>query len=151
MPDTISTVPLRSSSRRAVSDFGSAGRERGARWRPSNIGNLFRRDLNAAGLRIFVHELRAEKTAQVLDVAASPAQCFALHEILHRVGGDQAEIVAMGVGGPERVAIDQDFHVGAERGTCAAGCISLAMQAIDRNVALSVVASLVAAGETVPI
>ena len=39
---------------------------------------------------------------------------LALDEILHRIGGDEAAVVAFGVGLPERVAVEQQQHVGAE-------------------------------------
>ncbi len=54
-------------------------------------------------------------------------QRLALDEILHRIGRDQAGVVAGGVSGPERIAINQDLDVSAEEWLCR----WTAIQAVD--------------------
>ena len=123
-----------------------AGRARTRCFQPS-IWNFGGRNLQPFHLRVEAQELRREEAAVVLQVGSREVKCLALDEVLHRIGGDEAGIVAGGVGGPERVAVEQHQDVRAEYRAPAGGRDAVAVQAVDDDVALAVIIALPAAGK----
>ena len=99
---------------RAVARSGPAGAK--ARRCPGSarVRDLDRGNLHALHLRISGQELRSQEAATIFQVRALVIQHLALDEILHRIGGDQAGVVARGVSRPEGIAIDQHRDVRAE-------------------------------------
>ena len=89
-----------------------------------------------------------QKPAIALEIGAREVHGLALDEVLHRVSGDEAGVIAGGVRGPERIAIDQHQHVGAKHRTLTLRHLAIAIQAIDDDVALAVVIALPAAGKS---
>ena len=56
----------------------------------------------------------AEVLEEAFEARAVVAQRLAQDEVLHRVGGDDGGVVALGVGGEEVVAEDLDADLGCE-------------------------------------
>ena len=56
----------------------------------------------------------AENQQYILEIVSGVVRRFALDEVLHRIGGDESGVVALRVGGPEGVAVDQHQHAGAK-------------------------------------
>ena len=78
------------------------------------VRDFRRRNLRAFHLRIRFAETSRRESGNRIPDRPRVIHGLALNEILHRIGGDQAGVVAGGVGGPERVAIDQHLDVRAE-------------------------------------
>lgn len=113
----------------------------------SAIGNLDGRKLRALRLRVFLEERRGQERAVVGEIVAIVVHRLALDEVLHRVGRDQAGVVACRVGFPECSAVDEHRHARAEDRALTGRGLTIAVQAIDNDVALAVVMLLPAARE----
>src|SRR6185436_2947381 len=87
------------------------------------------------------------KAAVLRKVVASEVHRLALDEVLHGIGGDESCVVADGVGWPERVAVGQHQHVGAEHRALTLGRTAVTNQPIDDDIALAIVVALPTARE----
>ena len=112
------------------------------------VGNLGRRDLQPLDLQVLREKHLSEKPAIVLQVVSRKIHRLALDEILHRIGGDQAGVVTLGVGFPERLAVEDQQDVGAEHREPPVGA-SVPVEAIRNDIAFAVVVALGTACESV--
>ena len=139
--------PERRNSSRAVATLGAAGSERHAATDDRLVGNRRGADLRAFHVRVGLQKPAGEKPAVRFQVVAREVQRLALDEILHRIGGDQARIVAGFVSGPECVPVDQQGHVGAKDRQRAGWRAPVAIQAVGDDVRLAVVVPFLTAGK----
>ena len=107
-----------------------------ADWRVRDLGC---RHLQPFDLRILREKRVAEKPAVCFEIVAAEIHRLPLDEIFHRVGRDEAAVVAFRVGLPEGIAVQEQQHVRTEHRAATGRGRAVAVEAIRNDITLTVV------------
>ena len=108
----------------------------------SRVRNLRRRQLQPFDLRILRKKHLADEAAILFHIVAAEIHRLALHKIFHRIGGDEAAVIPLGVGLPECIAVDEQQHVHTKHRVAVLRRVALPLETVGNDVPLAVVVTL---------